>query len=118
MRQLKCELLAQSARQSRIPSVSKQKTVLLHFQGQASHIFPITLQVFAQPRTEGDVPLYTATVEGTGVIEVPKLNVRKVVTITTFGDGTITESTDTSMRYLAGPFTSKEERGGFTVVPL
>lgn len=94
-------------------------TVLLDFRGQdAPGMFPITLEVFALPRGEGAVPLYTVKVEGSGVMQVPIFRGRKVVTITTFGDGTITESTETGFRYLAGPFTSKEKRGGFSVVPL
>jgi hypothetical protein len=95
--------------------------VLLDFQGQtAPNLFPITLQVFAEPIAEGDVPLHTVTVEGSGVLEVPvaMFKGRKVVTITTFADGTVTESTATGLRYLAGPFTSRQERGGFRVVPL
>ena len=97
----------------------KQAMVLLDFQGQAGpHMFPITMEVFALPRAEGDVPLHTVVVEGSGVMKVPNFKGRNVATVTKFGDGTIIEATATSFRFLAGPFSSKQERGGFSMVPL
>src|SRR4029078_4813604 len=103
------------------PVSKRRDVVLLDFQGQtAPNLFPITLQVFAQPMAEGDKTLHTVTVEGSGVLEVPvaAFKGRKVVTITTFADGTVTEYTATGVPYLAGAFSSRQERGGFRVVPL